>query len=130
MTVRPASADYGIWFRRTDILSGDPLIPARWDAVVLSRLCTLIQNAEGLRVSTIEHLMAALAGCGIHNALIEIDGPEVPILDGSSRPFVARFLRAGLRAGRLCGRYRNRLRRPVWSCGGSVAVPGWRRRRP
>lgn len=98
MVVRPASADYGIWFRRTDLGAGDALVPARWDAVVPSRLCTLVRNADGAEVSTIEHLMAALAGVGIHNALIEIDGPEVPILDGSSRPFVARFLRAGLRA--------------------------------
>lgn len=96
MTVRPASADYGIWFRRTDIDGADPLVPARWDAVVPSRLCTLIENDAGTRISTIEHLMAALAGCGINNALIEIDGPEVPILDGSARPFVTRLLRAGL----------------------------------
>ncbi len=96
MTVHPASANYGIWFRRTDVATGDPLIPARWDAVVPSKLCTLIENGEGLSVSTIEHVMAALAGCGIHNALIEIDGPEVPILDGSARPFVQRFLKAGL----------------------------------
>ncbi len=98
MTVRPASADYGIWFRRSDLATGDPLIPARWDAVVPSRLCTLIENDDGVRVSTIEHVMAALAGCGIHNALIEIDGPEVPILDGSAVPFVRGFLRAGLRS--------------------------------
>lgn len=98
MVVRPASADYGIWFRRSDVAVGDPLVAARWDAVVPSKLCTLIENDEGLRVSTIEHLMAALAGCGIHNALIEIDGPEVPILDGSAVPFVRGFLRAGLRA--------------------------------
>lgn len=97
MAVKPASADYGIWFRRTDILRGDNLIPARWDAVVPSRLCTLVANAAGNSVSTIEHVMAALAGCGIHNALIEIDGPEVPILDGSAAGFVTGFLNRGLR---------------------------------
>ncbi|MGQ0564838.1 MAG: UDP-3-O-acyl-N-acetylglucosamine deacetylase [Gemmobacter sp.] len=97
MVVRPASADYGIWFRRVDLVRGDPMVPARWDAVVPSKLCTLVANGKGTEVSTIEHLMAALAGCGIHNALVEIDGPEVPILDGSSVPFVAAFLRAGLR---------------------------------
>ncbi|MFN3971906.1 MAG: UDP-3-O-acyl-N-acetylglucosamine deacetylase [Gemmobacter sp.] len=97
MVVRPASADFGIWFLRTDLSIGDALIAARWDAVVPSRLCTLVRNASGAEVQTIEHLMAALAGTGIHNALIEIDGPEVPILDGSAHPFVARFLRAGLR---------------------------------
>lgn len=97
MRVRPASADYGIWFRRTDVVDRDSLIPARWDAVVPSRLCTLVTNAAGVTVSTIEHVMAALAGCAIHNALIEIDGPEVPILDGSAVPFVQGFLARGIR---------------------------------
>jgi UDP-3-O-[3-hydroxymyristoyl] N-acetylglucosamine deacetylase len=96
MTVRPAAADTGIRFRRTDILSGDAVIPACWDAVVPSKLCTLVANASGASVSTIEHIMAALAGCAIHNAEIEIDGPEVPILDGSAVPFVERFIEAGL----------------------------------
>lgn len=97
MTVHPASADYGIWFRRTDVTDRDALIPARWNAVVPSRLCTLVANAAGVSVSTIEHVMAALAGCAIHNALIEIDGPEVPILDGSAEPFVRGFLSRGIR---------------------------------
>ena len=98
MVVKPASADYGIWFLRTDIVAGDPMIAARWDAVVPSRLCTLVENDAGHSVSTIEHIMAALAGCGIHNALIEIDGPEVPILDGSARPFVTGLLAKGIRS--------------------------------
>jgi UDP-3-O-[3-hydroxymyristoyl] N-acetylglucosamine deacetylase len=96
MVVRPASADYGIWFKRVDITGADPLIRALWDRVTESRLCTIIANDAGSSVSTIEHVMAALAGCGIHNALIEIDGPEVPILDGSSVPFVKEFLAKGL----------------------------------
>ncbi len=95
MTVHPASAEYGIWFRRTD-LTGDALIPARWDAVSDSRLCTKISNASGASVSTIEHIMAALSGCGVQNALIEIDGPEVPVLDGSSAQFVKAIVAAGL----------------------------------
>ena len=97
MTIHPASANYGIWFRRTDIEGADPLVPARWDAVVPSRLCTLIANSEGTSVSTVEHVMAALAGTGLHNALIEIDGPEAPILDGSAAPFVTAILNRGLR---------------------------------
>ncbi len=96
MTVRPASADYGIWFRRTDVDGRDAMVPAIWSAVTPSRLCTVVENAAGVSVSTIEHLMAALAGCAIHNALIEIDGGEVPILDGSAEPFVAGFLAKGL----------------------------------
>lgn len=98
MVVCPASADYGIWFRRTDLVSGDTLIAARWDNVVPSRLCTLVANDDGAQVSTIEHIMAALAGLAITNALIEIDGPEVPILDGSAAPFVAAILARGIQA--------------------------------
>ena len=96
MGVRPASADTGIWFRRTDIAEADSLVAARWDTVVPSRLCTLISNDSGATVSTIEHVMAALAGLAINNALIEIDGPEVPILDGSAAPFVAAILAMGI----------------------------------
>jgi len=97
MVISPASAGYGIWFKRTDIRFGDAMVPARWDAVDRSPLCTRIRNAAGVEVSTIEHVMAALAGCGIHNALIEIDGPEVPILDGSAAPFVDAILGRGIR---------------------------------
>lgn len=96
MSILPASADFGIWFRRTDILIGDAMIPARWDAVEQTPLCTRIVNSAGVSLSTIEHIMAALAGTGVHNALIEIDGPEVPILDGSSAEFVRAILEAGL----------------------------------
>ena len=95
MTIRPASADYGIWFRRTDITDRDAMIPAIWSAVTPSRLCTVVENGAGVSVSTIEHVMAALAGSAIHNALIEIDGPEVPILDGSAEPFVTAFIARG-----------------------------------
>ncbi|MEP5732460.1 MAG: UDP-3-O-acyl-N-acetylglucosamine deacetylase [Sulfitobacter sp.] len=97
LTVRPAGAHHGIWFSRTDVAVGDTLIPARWDAVNRSPLCTKLENGAGLAVSTVEHLMAALAGCGIHNALIEVDGPEVPILDGSAIPFVRGFMQRGIR---------------------------------
>ena len=96
MVIEPASADYGIWFRRVDVDTVDQLIAARWENVEQSPLCTKIENASGVSVSTIEHVMAALAGCGVHNALIEIDGPEVPIMDGSSAPFVKSILSRGL----------------------------------
>ncbi len=98
MTLRPASADYGIWFNRIDLVGGNSLVPAYWDAVVPSKLCTQISNTSGAGVSTIEHIMAALAGVGVHNCLIEIDGPEVPILDGSAAPFVQGILERGLRS--------------------------------
>lgn len=96
MTVRPAAADEGIVFVRTDIRRGDNVIPARWDHVVDTRLCTVIGNAKGASVGTIEHLMSALRGCGIDNAIIEIDGPEVPAMDGSAMPFVEAIEKAGI----------------------------------
>ena len=96
MTVHPASANYGIWFRRTDVEDRDALIPARWDAVNDTQLCTRIANSAGVSVSTVEHIMAALAGCGVHNALVEINGPEVPLMDGSSQHFVDAILAKGL----------------------------------
>ena len=96
LTILPAAAEYGIWFARTDVLEGDNLIPARWDAVKRSPLCTKIQNSAGVEVSTVEHIMAALAGCGVHNAFIELDGPEVPIVDGSAVPFVRGIMQCGL----------------------------------
>ncbi|KFE34503.1 UDP-3-O-acyl-N-acetylglucosamine deacetylase [Thioclava atlantica] len=103
MRVHPAPAGHGIVFRRTDVADRNPRIPALWDKVPHATLCTLIENEDGVQVSTIEHLMAALVGSGIHNALIELDAPEVPILDGSSALFVAAFCEAGLRelAGEL-----------------------------
>lgn len=96
MVVRPAAADHGIRFRRIDVADRDQMVLARWDMVTPSKLCTVIENADGVSVSTVEHIMAALAGFAIHNALIEIDGPEVPILDGSAVPFVEGFLAAGI----------------------------------
>ncbi|MFT3690119.1 UDP-3-O-acyl-N-acetylglucosamine deacetylase [Paenirhodobacter sp.] len=97
MVVHPAPADHGVVFCRTDISDRDPLVIARWDKVTPSKLCTLIENEAGVSVSTIEHIMAALAGLGINNALIEISGPEVPILDGSSALFVRAMRRVGTR---------------------------------
>lgn len=96
MTVHPASAEHGIWFRRTDVLDKDQMVPALWSAVVERPLCTLIVNNDGVSVSTIEHIMAALHGCGIQNALIDVSGPEVPILDGSAAPFVKAILAKGI----------------------------------
>lgn len=84
MTLRPAPANHGIAFRRTDLRRD---IPARFDAVVDTRLSTVLGDG-GARVATVEHVMAALAGCGIDNAIVELDGPEPPILDGSAAPFV------------------------------------------
>ncbi len=73
------------------------MIPAQWSAVEPSERCTRLRNADGVSVSTVEHVMAALAGCGIHNAVVEVDGPEMPILDGSAAPFVAALVARGVR---------------------------------
>lgn len=96
MTLLPAGPGFGIWFQRTDIVAENALIQARWDKVNQSPLCTKIENDFGASISTIEHIMAALMGCGVHNALIEVNGPEVPILDGSAAIFVRAILEAGL----------------------------------
>ncbi len=97
MVLHPAAAGHGIWFKRTDIELGNAMIPAIYDIVERTPLCTRLVNDAGVSVSTIEHIMAALAGCGVHNALIEIDGPEVPIMDGSSVDFVRGIMAKGVR---------------------------------
>ena len=96
MVVRPAAPDHGIVFQRLDLADGPALLPARFDAVTQSPLCTLLRNGDGASVSTIEHIMAALVGCGVHNALVQLDGPEVPIMDGSAVQFVRDILQTGL----------------------------------
>lgn len=95
VTVSPQAANIGIWFARID-LPNAAMIPARYDAVPDAKLCTKLRGDDGAEVSTVEHIMAALAGCGLHNALVEVDGPELPILDGSAAPFVRAFLNAGV----------------------------------
>ena len=97
LVVLPASIDAGICFKRVDVKAGNKFIPANLDNVVKSELCTKVANSDGVSVSTIEHLMAALAGCGINNALLEINGPEVPILDGSALAFVKEILKTGIK---------------------------------
>ncbi|SHI60658.1 UDP-3-O-acyl-N-acetylglucosamine deacetylase [Wenxinia saemankumensis] len=94
LVLRPAPAGRGIVFRRTDLVPAVE-IPALWSHVPGEPLNTRIVRGA-VSVGTIEHLMAALAGTGIHNVVVEIDGPEVPILDGSARPFVRGLLDAGI----------------------------------
>ncbi len=97
LRILPAMPDQGIVFHRTDVSAGQGEIPARWDLVHQSPLCTKLVNDHDVSVSTVEHVMAALVGCGIHNATVEIDGPEIPILDGSSAAFVRGILSRGIR---------------------------------
>ncbi len=96
MSVSPAAADTGVVFVRSDISDRSNRISASFRAVTDTKLCTRISNADGVSVSTVEHLMAALAGCGVHNAIVELDAPEIPIMDGSSRKFVKAILSAGV----------------------------------
>lgn len=86
MTLHPAAANSGIVFRRIDL--GGATIAASWRNVVDAPMCTALADSEDRRVATVEHLMAALSGCGIDNAIVELDGPELPIMDGSAEPFV------------------------------------------
>lgn len=95
MIIHPAGADEGIQFVRQDIDDKNNVIPARYDLVEQSQLCTKLTNKDGVSVSTIEHVMAAIVGCGIDNATIILDGPEVPIRDGSSLEFVEAFQKVG-----------------------------------
>ena len=97
LSIKPASKNHGILFKRKDVEVGNPFVRARWDYVSKTTLCTRVTNEDGTTISTIEHLMAALSGCGVSNALIEIDSEEVPILDGSAAPFVKGILETGLK---------------------------------
>ncbi len=96
MAVYPAPADTGIVFRRTD-LPGAPEMRALYSNVVDTRNCTCLGDGNDFAVSTIEHIMAALSVCGIDNALIEVNGREMPIMDGSSKIFYDALKNAGLK---------------------------------
>ena len=94
ITLRPAQPDTGIVFRRVDLPS--PVdVPARADLVGETRLSSCLVH-QGAKVYTVEHLMSALAGLGVDNAYVDLDGPEVPIMDGSAAPFVLLLQQAGL----------------------------------
>jgi len=105
VVVRPAAVDAGIVFVRTDVHDRDNRVAVKPDAVCQTQLGTVINNAADVRVSTIEHLMAALAALAIDNCVVELDGPEVPIMDGSSEPFVQILDRAGRRKQEAARRY-------------------------
>ena len=96
LTLRPAPVDTGIVFQRTDL---DPVvdIPAAPANVSDTRLSTTLEQGDGVKISTVEHLMSAFAGLGIDNAYVEVSAPEVPIMDGSAAPFVFLLQSAGIR---------------------------------
>lgn len=95
LTMRPAPANTGVIYRRTDL--NPPVdFPADAKSVRDTMLCTCLVNEDDVRISTVEHLNAALAGLGIDNIVIEVDAPEIPIMDGSAAPFVFLLLDAGI----------------------------------
>ena len=93
--VKPSEPNTGIFFKRVDLKSNNIIYPS-FANVTSTSLNTTISNETGVKVSTIEHLMAALFGLGIDNALIEIDSEEVPILDGSAKEFVKKMNEIGI----------------------------------
>lgn len=113
LVIRPASINHGVVFVRKGLADGlQRRIPARYGNVSMTELCTVLGDPEMGAVSTVEHVMATLYGLGVDNASIEIDGPEVPILDGSARGFVEVVQRAGI-AQQHAGRRVVRVRRKV-----------------
>lgn len=103
INLKPAPGDTGVKFIRTD-LAGHPVIDARFDNVFDTTLATTI-GSNGCRVATIEHLMAAFFGLGIDNAIVELDGPEVPIMDGSAAPFIFLIKSVGVREQKVPKRF-------------------------
>lgn len=95
MTLYPAETNFGIWFQRID-LADQPMVQAHWSKSVPIPFCTQIRQ-DSVFVNTIEHLLAALAALEIDNLLIKIDGPEVPIMDGSAAPFISAIEKEGIK---------------------------------
>lgn len=104
MVLRPAPSGVGVVVRRTDMTGPDGVIRVTPEAVVDTKLCTMVGNDAGARVATVEHVFAALSAAGVDNVYIDIDGPEIPALDGSAAPFGALIRQAGLQ--RLAARRR------------------------
>ena len=96
LTIGPAPVDAGFIFVRTGLDGADREVQATADAVIATEFATVLGDREGPLVSTAEHVLAALRGMGVDNAIIEVDGPEVPIMDGSAAPFVAAIDQAGI----------------------------------
>ena len=96
LRILPADPNTGIQFKRTDLQNDNVVIPSVFN-VSSANLCTTISNDKGVKVSTIEHLMAALFTLGVDNSIVEIDNLEVPILDGSSKIFIKEIKKVGLK---------------------------------
>ncbi len=113
LTLGPAPAGHGFVFRRLDVAGDAGVIRGRWDMVVDTTLCTVLSNEYGVSISTPEHVLAALAGAGIDNATIEVDAPELPIMDGSSDDFTFLIGCVGVRPQPSRSRPRIEVLKPV-----------------
>ncbi|MEE9327018.1 MAG: UDP-3-O-acyl-N-acetylglucosamine deacetylase [Cocleimonas sp.] len=96
ITLLPAPVDHGIVFKRIDKKAVGTEIPANWQSTKTMPLCTCIVAKNGHHVRTIEHLMAAFYACGIDNIIVEVDGDEIPVLDGSAQPFIEKISHQGI----------------------------------
>jgi UDP-3-O-[3-hydroxymyristoyl] N-acetylglucosamine deacetylase len=105
LTLNPADADTGILFSRTDADGGEREVRADYRAVTATELATVLGDESGVLCSTAEHILAALRGLGVDNALVEIDGPEVPIMDGSAASFVDAIDQVGIKTLSKARRY-------------------------
>lgn len=112
LVLKPAPANHGIVFVRSDVGGADAVVPARHDKVGSAFYGSTLVNEAGVEVRTVEHLMAALSASGIDNVLVEIDGIEVPIMDGSSEPFMTLIDEAGAQS-QAAVRHYIRVLRPV-----------------
>jgi UDP-3-O-[3-hydroxymyristoyl] N-acetylglucosamine deacetylase len=121
MSLHPADVDTGIVFHRADIRGKKAEIAAHFQNVCDTRLCTSLANDAGVGVATVEHLMAAFAGCEIDNVEIEISGPEVPIMDGSAEPFVFLVECAGIEEQKAPRRAIRVLKPIIANIGNAVA---------
>ncbi len=113
MTLQPAPTDSGYEFYRQDLKPPYNVVPARWMTVTNTRMSTTVSNRMGVSVDTVEHLMAALFACGVDNCRIDLDGAEVPIMDGSAKPFVDQIQAVGLMA-QAKPRMAVVIKEPIW----------------
>ena len=97
LTIRPAAEGAGVCFVRSDVADRDAVIRALVTKVTTTELGTNMSNEAGVSVATVEHFLAACSGLGVDNIIAQLDGPELPILDGSSKPFVEMLMQAGLK---------------------------------
>ena len=111
LCLKPAEDNSGIKFKRTDVDSDKNIIEASYENVSSPILCTKIKNSQGVSISTIEHLMAAFYGEGIDNVLVEIDAPEIPIMDGSAFDFVTAIRSVGTQEQKASKKFINVLKK-------------------